>query len=545
MRRLEPQFEEAYDSREDRQSGFARLLRGRRQREDQWEEEDWSDAGEDRWHAEADAACYVDTDAYPDAYADDDFHLTAPEGPETAATVDNPTLIIGPHGWQSGARSPHDRQADWTGTLDGRNAAAGNLSPGDIITRAAAIVPENVDATSEKNNLMPGSGAWAEGLRPQPRRSRAEPPDRRQRRNSRLRLTFLPRLRPAAWLAPVTRLVGGSGRLRLAGRALAAVFIASVLGLLITSDHLSRAAGWVASEMSGNGAHEASGEVPGDLVQGNNAGTVKVRRIEIKGRRNTSQKKLEAALSIREGDDLMNVDLASARERIERLPWVAAAAVERHLSGTVIVRLTEHRAIARLRTPRGNTLIGADGKVIPVTAPANAAGLVLLDGTGAAAEAPALMTLLNRHPRLASKVVAARRFGRRRWDLRLKNGALIRLPAGFAVAAWDKLQELDSKHGLLIRGRMIFDMRLPDRMIIRADLTPSADMPKDVVRRLSPANGAKARDKSAAKAAGDAEAATRVRRLIPRARRPARTTGRRAQVDTRARVRRLSRRRTQ
>ncbi len=360
----------------------------------------------------------------------------------------------------------------------------GQLSPGDIIARAAASVPENLDPDSEKNSLHPDAEAWSENLSHIPPRSR--PP-----MHHRVSMPGMPTL--PFWMTDIRRL-----------RRVATGF-AVIIGVvwLLSSDILSSGASWVSKAVdSGLGRAEAGMKV-------------QLAELRVDGRRQTSRKALEQALGIRKGDSLMKLDLAAARKRIETLPWVASASVERRLSGVIFVQLREHRAVARLSEGGDAALISTTGSVIPVAPEKRFSGLLRVSGAGAPARTPALIHLINRHPGLARRIAAAHRKGNRRWDLRFHNGARLMLPAGFSHAAWAKFFQLDKRHRLLERGAAVFDMRLADRMIIR----PGRARDTNAANRAVPAAGPTGRVRPLLNPAAERRAWLQERRPLLRKRR--------------------------
>ncbi len=61
----------------------------------------------------------------------------------------------------------------------------------------------------------------------------------------------------------------------------------------------------------------------------------RVEDVEVAGRVETDPKALLDALGLKRGDPLLAFDPATARERVEALPWVASAAVERLFPDTI------------------------------------------------------------------------------------------------------------------------------------------------------------------------------------------------------------------
>jgi cell division protein FtsQ len=88
-------------------------------------------------------------------------------------------------------------------------------------------------------------------------------------------------------------------------------------------------------------------------------------------------------------------------------------------------------------------------------------------GEGAAEEARNILPLLRQRSALMAKVDALVRVDGRRWDLRLKDGSLIQLPAIGADSALIQLDQLDQKQRLLSLGFERIDLRDPDEVVVR------------------------------------------------------------------------------
>lgn len=197
-----------------------------------------------------------------------------------------------------------------------------------------------------------------------------------------------------------------------------------------------------------------------------------LREVLVQGRGRTTQAELMAALDLRLGSPILALDPETLRARIEALPWVARASVERRLPDTLFIAVEEREPLALWQRDGTIALIDGEGTVIPHAAIEPFAGLPMVVGDGAAAHAAALVQLLDLAPDLAARVTAAVWVGDRRWNLRLDNGVDVRLPEGDAAAAWVELAELQRHSALLDRDLVAIDFRQPDRLIVR--LTPEA-----------------------------------------------------------------------
>jgi cell division protein FtsQ len=191
--------------------------------------------------------------------------------------------------------------------------------------------------------------------------------------------------------------------------------------------------------------------------------------IQAVGRKHTSGEDILAALGVSQRTPILGLDLVDAKRRIESLPWVASAEVERRLPHALRIVITERTPVAILQTADRSVLIDAQGVQI-VQVAAQSAGLPIVTGRGAAENVAELLAELTAFPELGSRVKAAVRVGDRRWDVKLdsvETGIEVRLPETEAAAAWGRLAELDRKHRLLARDVALIDLRLPDRMVVR------------------------------------------------------------------------------
>src|SRR5260370_6854473 len=85
--------------------------------------------------------------------------------------------------------------------------------------------------------------------------------------------------------------------------------------------------------------------------------------------------------------------------------------------------------------------------------------------------------MLASEPELASRVTAAIRVGGRRWNLRIDDVIDVLLPEEGAETAWSRLAELERASALLKRDLQAVDLRLPDRLGLRAHGAPAHQAP--------------------------------------------------------------------
>ncbi|MFD2235794.1 cell division protein FtsQ/DivIB, partial [Phaeospirillum tilakii] len=206
--------------------------------------------------------------------------------------------------------------------------------------------------------------------------------------------------------------------------------------------------------------------------------------ITVSGRRRIPADQIVAALGARNGDPILGLDIVAARQRLEALPGVRAAVIERRLPGSLHLEIVEREPVALWQHDGAYTLVDRDGREIP-GAIEGFEDLPLVVGVGAQTRAAELLTLLASEPELATRVKAATRIGERRWNLLLdgiEDGIEVRLPEIEPETAWHRLAELERNRGLSGRAVAMIDLRVPDRLVLR----PGRNLPQNAERPPAP-----------------------------------------------------------
>lgn len=205
---------------------------------------------------------------------------------------------------------------------------------------------------------------------------------------------------------------------------------------------------------------------------------LKVREVLVEGRVRVRPDKVMAAIGARRGAPIFGVNVADVRARLEAIPWIESALVERRLPDTIFVRLVERQPLALWQRDGRFVVIDAKGTVVQDEV-GEFANLPVVVGDDAPSHAESLLLLLATEPDLQKRVTAAVRVGGRRWNLKLDNGIDVRLPEEDAASAWSRLAALERDNKLLSRDVVAVDMRLPDRLIVRvgADVAAPAHPP--------------------------------------------------------------------
>ena len=168
------------------------------------------------------------------------------------------------------------------------------------------------------------------------------------------------------------------------------------------------------------------------------------------------------------------VDVSAIRERLLQFGWVKDARVSRRLPDTLVIDIVERRPAAMWQSEGRLALIDSEGVVLDRVPVDKMPDLPLLIGPGANSEEQPLERLIASVPTLKPQLASATWVGGRRWDLSLQTGETLALPEGDEAArlALVKFARLDKSSGLIGRGIIRFDLRVPGKMIVRLPRAP-------------------------------------------------------------------------
>lgn len=217
----------------------------------------------------------------------------------------------------------------------------------------------------------------------------------------------------------------------------------------------------------------AVAEVKAAFVEASASTGFSVHDIAVSGRTATEPEVILKTLGINRGDPILEVNLAEAKARLERLPWVASASIERHLPDTLYVQLSEREPMAIWQHDRKFTVIDREGRPLADAAEMARRGnrdverLPQVIGANAPGQVQKLLGALERVPALQKRLRAATWVGDRRWDLTLDNGVVVKLPEGGMQTALRQLHDVDATGKVLDRDVVSIDLRQPDRMVLQ------------------------------------------------------------------------------
>lgn len=203
-------------------------------------------------------------------------------------------------------------------------------------------------------------------------------------------------------------------------------------------------------------------------------------KYEVSGIKHMEPDEAYLILDQQNGKPLFNVDLDEVRDSLLGLGWVADAKVSRRMPDQLVAVIVERVPAAVWQNGDRLSLIDVDGNVIESVAANRMPDLPLLVGPGANGHVREFASLIAAAPALHRSLAGGQWRGNRRWDVRFKTGELLALPEGQAEAkqAFAKFATLDGTRRLLGRNIVRFDMRDPERIVMKLPegetVTPTA-----------------------------------------------------------------------
>lgn len=200
-----------------------------------------------------------------------------------------------------------------------------------------------------------------------------------------------------------------------------------------------------------------------------------VRNILVDGRHYTDVTTLRAMLNVDKGDPIFFLRPDEAQSMLEKMSWVKTAHVERRLPDTIYIKLTERTPLALWQRNKRLSLIDAEGMILTDQNLGEFRNLMIVVGDDAPKRAAGLITMLAAEPSIEERVEAATLISGRRWDLKLKSGAEVKLPEKDLGLALRKLAVNHEEESILDKDVLSIDVRDEARITVRTKPGAASD----------------------------------------------------------------------
>ena len=189
--------------------------------------------------------------------------------------------------------------------------------------------------------------------------------------------------------------------------------------------------------------------------------------VEISGHRLQSDADILDAVDLPNVHSILLLDTAAIRARIERLPWIASATIERRLPNEVSITVTERAPFAVWRRGGRDVLIDRSGRELSAIGSGTALEVPRIEGQNASEDSTRLLDLVARLPEILNRLEYAERIAGRRWRLFLRGSTVVELPAEADAAALSMLVEPRAGGRLIDIDASTIDMSLLRRITVR------------------------------------------------------------------------------
>lgn len=189
--------------------------------------------------------------------------------------------------------------------------------------------------------------------------------------------------------------------------------------------------------------------------------------VHIQGATAMAQDDILRAAAVEKGAPMLGLDLDAVRDRVQSVGWVQEVKIVRLLPDTLVVAVKQRRPVAVWQHAGKTAMIDDAGRVIVEADPSQFPGLPLVVGAGADQAATSILNALSQRPPLMHRLEALVRVDQRRWDLRLKDGTLVQLPAIDEEAALIRLDRLEQEQRILDLGLARIDLRNSEFLAVR------------------------------------------------------------------------------
>lgn len=191
-----------------------------------------------------------------------------------------------------------------------------------------------------------------------------------------------------------------------------------------------------------------------------------IENVDVTGNHRLSTIDVLSALSLDGETSMIGFSADKARARLEALPWIKSADVQKIYPDHIRVSIIERQPYAIWQHENRLDIIDDMGQVIVPFATGSAEKLPLVVGSGAQNSADGFINKMATLPAIYDHIYAYVRVGDRRWDIVLDNGIRIKLPASNAIERLQDVLSAKETADLLQRDIIGIDLRLSDRVTV-------------------------------------------------------------------------------
>lgn len=194
---------------------------------------------------------------------------------------------------------------------------------------------------------------------------------------------------------------------------------------------------------------------------------VSLETVAVKGRKNTDLNDIRKVTDPLIEKPLLEIDIDKISKELEQLSWVQKVQTRRKWPHTLIIDIMERVPIAIWQKHGRMFIVDEEGNKLTELHDLPYPNLPFISGHGAPQSVKGLMQILEENPTVKEQVTSATRVGKRRWNLKLKEGVVVLLPDVHEAEAMKKLAKTLSNLSKINTEISRIDLRQKDRVILK------------------------------------------------------------------------------
>jgi cell division protein FtsQ len=164
-------------------------------------------------------------------------------------------------------------------------------------------------------------------------------------------------------------------------------------------------------------------------------------------------------------NSIILVKLSELENEIKEIGWVDEASIRKKFPGSIIIKIKEREPSCMWQQDNKIYLSDIEGNLITDKVTNEYLNLPLIVGKDSKNEVPQFFGIISSSPYLYSMVKEGKRVGKRRWDIILQSGVIIKLPEKNYENAWKKLADLDKENKILSKDVNYIDLRIENQVV--------------------------------------------------------------------------------
>jgi len=194
-----------------------------------------------------------------------------------------------------------------------------------------------------------------------------------------------------------------------------------------------------------------------------------IRKIEINGNEKVSNDEILAAMLQDELENLgeypiVMLSLEHVKRNLSSVGWIEDIKIKKKLPGTVIINIAEREAVAIWQNNKEIWLTDKNGTLISKNVK-NYITLPIIVGKDNKKDVKEVFDILSFDESLNKQVKSFTRIGDRRWNVRLDNNILVKLPETEPEKAWKALIQFQKKDQILSKQIDYIDLRIEGQIV--------------------------------------------------------------------------------